>query len=143
MGKAGASVAIVLLVLLLPLGLASPAALDTHVVAVPPSADPSTGAVGLRGGYLNSVFVVDVAGTLTFTNADITAHDLVSTEDGPADNPWCARFVGHHDCPLFASPLIGLGKQGVVEGTDQLVPGTTYTFYCSIHHWMTGTLVAI
>lgn len=139
MGKAGASVAIVLLIALVPLGLASPAALDATVVAVPPSVDPA----GTRGGYLNSVFVVDVAGTLTFLNADIAAHDIVSEELGPTENPWCARYVGHHFCPLFASPLVGLGGQATVEGTDQLEPGRTYTFFCSVHHWMTGTLVAI
>lgn len=142
MGKAGASVAIVLLIALVPLSLASPAALDATVVAVPPSVDPN-GSVGTRGGYLNNVFVVDVDGTLTFVNADITAHDIVSEELGPTDNPWCARYVGHHFCPLFASPLVGLGGQTTVEGTDQLEPGRTYHFFCSVHHWMTGTLVAI
>lgn len=144
MGTAWASAAIVILVSLVPLGvLASPAALDSHIVAVPPSADAATGTVGTRGGYLGGVTVVDIAGTLTFTNADISAHDVVSDALGPTDNPWCSRYVAHHFCPLFASRLTGLGGQVVVEGTDQLVPGTTYTYFCSVHHWMSGTLVAI
>ncbi len=143
MGKAWACGAIVALLALVPLGAASPLALASHIVVVPPGVDPSTGSVGTRGGYLPGVVVADISGTLTLTNADIAAHDVISDAVGPTDNPWCWRYVGHHPCPLFASPLIGLGKQAKVEGTDQLVPGTAYTFFCSVHHWMTGTLVAI
>lgn len=132
-----------LVVLVVPLGVASPAALDTHALVVPPSVDPATGAVGARGGYAGSVVVADVAGTLTLTNADLIAHDLVAREPGPEDNPWCVRFAGFDPCPLFASPIVGMAGQATVEGTDQLVPGTTYPFVCSIHHWMQGTLIAI
>ena len=143
MGQAWARAAMALLLAASPLALASPAALDSMVIAFPPSADPTTGAIGTRGGYANVVAVADVAGTLTFQNLDITAHDVIAHDLGPTDNPWCARYVGHHFCPLFASPLVGLGEQAVVEGTDQLQPGTTYEFFCSVHHWMTGTLVAV
>ena len=144
MGKAGGSVALVLVLLAIPMTvLASPAAFDSIITTVPPSLDPTTGAIGTRGGYASAVIVADVAGTLTLVNADITAHDLISDELGPADNPWCSRYVGHHFCPLFASPIVGLGGQAVVQGTDQLESGKTYSFFCSIHHWMTGTLVAV
>ncbi|HET6403846.1 MAG TPA: hypothetical protein VFH78_04310 [Candidatus Thermoplasmatota archaeon] len=142
MGQAWARLVLASL-LLVPVVAASPAALDTRVVALPPSVDPSTGGVGMRGGYAPVVVVADVSGTLTFTNLDIAAHDIIAKQLGPTDNPWCSRYVGHHFCPLFASPLIGLGKEAVVEGTDQLQPGRTYDFFCSIHHWMTGTIVAI
>lgn len=143
MGKAWVSGGIVLLLGALPLVLASPAALDTKVVAIPPSVDPTTGAIGTRGGYANAVAVVDVAGTLTFVNADISAHDLVAREAGPSDAPWCSRYAGQGSCPLFASRIVGLGGEAVVEGTDRLAPGATYGFFCSIHPWMSGTLVAV
>lgn len=130
--------------LILPMVHASPAAIDTTILTIPPSVDPTTGAIGTRGGYAPIAVVADVAGTLTITNADLTAHDIVSVAPGPADNAWCARFVvGHGYCPLFASPLVGLGRSAVVQGTEQLVPGATYPFFCSVHHWMEGTLVAI
>jgi len=126
----------------LPVGHASPAALDSQIVTVPPSIDAAHASVGTRGGYLVGVVVADVEGTLTLANADITAHDVVADADGPAGKPWCARFRDR-PCPLFASPLVGLGGQAAVAGTDELVPLATYTFSCSIHSWMTGTLVAI
>lgn len=144
MGNVGwASAAAIALLTFAPVALASAAALDTYVVTVPPSADPTTGAVGTRGGYLVAAVVADVDGTVTLVNADLSAHDVVSDALGPTDNPWCPRYVGHRFCPLFASPLVGLGGEAVVEGTDQLVPGTTYGFFCSVHSWMTGTLVAV
>lgn len=134
--------AAIVAMLVAPGGLASPAGLETHVLATPPSLDP--GSVGTSGGYTPSFVVADVAGTLVLTNTDLRSHDLVSHELGPTDNPWCQDFVGHHFCPLFASPMAPpLGGQVVVDGTDQLVPGTTYSFFCSIHDWMEGTLVAI
>lgn len=142
MGQAWASVAgIVLVLTVLPLTtLASPAAIDTQIVAIPPSVDP----VGTRGGYATLVAVADVDGTLTFVNADISAHDVIAEEPGPTDNAWCARYIGGHGyCPIFASRLVGVGGQAVIEGTDQLEAGTTYAFYCSVHHWMQGTIVAI
>lgn len=138
-----AGVAAAIILCLVPAVAASPAALTTHIATVPPSVDPTTGQVGTRGGYAVTVVVADTAGTLTLTNLDLTAHDLVADELGPTDNPWCPRFVGHHDCPLFASPIAGLGDQVDVEGLAQLEPGTTHEFFCSIHHWMTGTIVAI
>lgn len=145
MGKAWASAAVVALAMLnVPLiAHATPATLDSTIIAVPPSADMRTGSIGARGGYLTLAVVADVEGTLTFTNADLTAHDVISRAVGPGDNLWCARYVTLGTCPLFASPIIGMAEQAPVEGTDQLVPGTAYEFYCSIHPWMTGKLVAV
>lgn len=141
MGAVGASLAILFLLIAVPLTLASPAALDGHIVTIPPSVNPLTGQVGTRGGYATTVVLADVAGTLTLTNADLSAHDVVSQALGPASNAWCPCYVGPHYCPLFASPLVRLGGEGVVQGTEQLEPGTTYEFFCSVHPWMRGTLV--
>lgn len=118
-----------LVALLAPASLATPLALETH-------------AVTSANSYVTREVVVDVAGTLTLLNVDLPAHDIVAVASGPADNPWCGRFAGRA-CPLFASPLVGLGEQAVVEGTDQLAPLASYDFYCSVHPWMTGTLTAL
>jgi len=122
-----------ILAFLAPAAFASPLGLDTHAAAAP-TADGYD--------YVLDQVVADVAGTLTFTNLDLRAHDVVSDADGPPDNPWCGRFL-NRACPLFASPLVGLGGQATVEGTDQLAPLESYAFYCSIHPWMTGTLTAV
>lgn len=140
MGQAWASAgALALLCALALVAQASPAALDTYVVAIPPSVDP----IGTRGGYATLVVVADTAGTLTLVNADITAHDVVADDPGPGTNAWCTRFAGHGYCPLFASRIVGIAGETPVEGTQALEPGSTYGFHCSIHHWMQGTLVAI
>lgn len=122
-----------LLALAGPLGLASPLALDTHVVT---SEFP--------GGYDYTVeeVLVDVEGTLTLTNVDLRAHDVIAVANGPPDNPWCDRYHWRA-CPLFASRLLGLAEQGPVEGIAQLTPLESYAFYCSTHPWMTGRITAI
>ena len=46
-------------------------------------------------------------------------------------------------CPAFWSDWADLGETVTVLGLDQLAPGATYAFYCSIHPQMQGTLVAL
>lgn len=116
-------------VLVMPAVTATPLGLETYAVSV-------------NNGYVTKDVVVDVAGTLTLVNLDLPTHDIVAKAHGPDDNPWCQRFFAGA-CPLFASALIGLGQEGVVEGTDQLTPLESYEFYCSAHPWMTGTLTAL
>lgn len=138
-GKAGLVVAL-LFALALPLTNASPVGVPAHVVTreVP------------GGGFqfVPADLVVDIAGSLTLTNGDLAGHDVVSIENGPESNPWCGRFTWR-DCPLFASPIVGLGNQASVEGldgleaTDPLGETKIYDYYCSIHPWMTGTITTI
>lgn len=128
-----------LLALPLFLALCVPAAFATPLAA-PTFVTTTQG--GGSGDYTGDTFVVDVAGTLTLVNADLRAHDVVSVANGPDSNPWCGRYATG-DCPLFASRLAPLGGQAVVEGTEQLTPLESYEFYCSLHPWMTGTLIAI
>lgn len=123
----------------LPLAGGSSLGVDTHVVArdVPGS--------GFQ--FVPAALIVDVSGDLMLTNTDLAGHDLVAVESGPETQPWCGRFS--RDCPLFASEIVGLGRQARVHGTETLPASdpfgkvVTYAFYCSVHPWMTGTLTTV
>jgi plastocyanin len=73
--------------------------------------------------YLTPVMVTAPGGPLNFTNLDVAQHDVVS------------------DQGLFKSKLIGLGQTAPVEGLDAVKSGQSYTFHCSIHPGMRGTLI--
>jgi len=100
---------------------------------------PSSGPVGATivagpGAYLTTyatpVMTVRVAGLLNFINNDLPQHDVTAVD------------LGSDGKPLFQSKLIGLGEVAQVAGTDRLVAGRSYAFYCSIHPGMRGTLIA-
>jgi plastocyanin len=99
-------------------------------------------------GYLTPAMVVSKAsGTLVYTNLDIVRHDVVQDvrKDGVASkgkDPWCKRFR-RGQCPLFWAPLIGLGESTDVQGLKNTVPGKVYSFYCSLHPGMRGTLAVV
>ncbi|HLE96345.1 MAG TPA: hypothetical protein VI997_03160 [Candidatus Thermoplasmatota archaeon] len=136
-----------LLALAVPATTASPVGAESHILASVPTTNSGSAGVGTGGGYVVDVAVVDVAGTLTFTNTDLRSHDVVASDDGPATNPWCSRYTTRA-CPLFASPLVGGNPlagpaEAVVEGIHQLTPLVSYEFECSIHPGMEGTLTAI
>lgn len=80
---------------------------------------------------LANVFVpgdlsVRAGARLTFGHSDAAPHNVVADETGRRG-------------PLFASRTITAGQSAVVTGVDRLRPGT-YTFYCSIHPRMRGSL---
>lgn len=110
----------------------------------PPSATPSV--VVLPGGWLTQyatpVLAIPPGGALDLYNVDVMYHDVVSHEVGPADQPWCANFETG-SCPLFWTRLAGLGEQVPVLGLEHARPGGTYTFYCTKHNGMQGTLVVL
>lgn len=102
-----------------------------------------TGPSAQTVGYLTPVVAVQRGGALTLVNADIMRHDVVALGSaGPSDQPWCERFEGY-PCPLFWSDLAGLGGQRPVLGLENVAPGATYTYYCTLHHGMKGTLVVL
>lgn len=69
---------------------------------------------------------IDEGGSLQFLNADVEPHDVTSQE------------FGSDGAPLFASATISAGT-APVEGVGDLDPGT-YSFYCTVHDWMSGLL---
>jgi plastocyanin len=112
-----------------------------------------SGALALTGpqakfyGYLTPVIAAAKGGDLTYTNLDLERHNVVHdvAQDGfggPSDQPWCKQFKGAK-CPVFYSELIGLAQSEPVLGLENLEPGTTYTFFCTLHPGMKGTLLAL
>lgn len=79
-------------------------------------------------GYTTPVMVASKSGSLTYANFDVAPHDVVSNAPGPIDGA------------LFRSALIGLGMTAEVEGLENTVAGQAYSFYCSLHGSMKGTL---
>jgi plastocyanin len=79
-------------------------------------------------GYLTTTATVPAGGSLVFTNYDILMHDVTSTDRAPDGGP------------LFSTPLIGFGQSATAEGLDRLQPGHSYSFFCSLHANMRGTL---
>lgn len=103
--------------------------------------------------YATPVVVAPTAAPVTFVNTDIQPHDVVAKTNfaSQADAkkaPWCSNFKTKkgkktiYNCPVFWSEAVGTGESTSVEGIDGLTSGQQYSFYCSIHPRMTGTLVA-
>ena len=104
-----------------------------------------SGPQGQFYGYLTPVIVASRGGEVSYTNIDLVRHDVVQDPRadgvaGPDNQPWCGRFAAGK-CPVFWTPLIGLGQTTAVKGLDNIKPGTTYSFYCSLHPGMRGRLL--
>lgn len=87
--------------------------------------------------------VIEQGDTVTYHNADVMAHDVVSDVLGP-DRPWCA--VGGFlpgECPLIWSPLIALGRETPVYGVEELASGREVVYKCTIHPGMEGQLIVL
>jgi polyvinyl alcohol dehydrogenase (cytochrome) len=99
-------------------------------------------------GYLTPAMVASKqTGRVLYTNLDVVRHDVMQDvrTDGVASkgkDPWCKRFA-KGKCPLFLAPLLGLGETAEVQGFKNTVPGRSYTFYCSLHPGMRGTLAVV
>src|SRR3954462_12751982 len=115
-----------------PLATAAPARPAMVLGHVPTDPSPLTGAVvvgpgGAVVGYDTKVVVITQGMPLTFVNLDELAHTVTS---GATDA---------NGLPLFSGNALP-GKTSTVAGADKLAPGT-YTFYCSFHPNMQGTLI--
>jgi polyvinyl alcohol dehydrogenase (cytochrome) len=79
-------------------------------------------------GYATPAMVSFAGSPLSFTNLDVVQHDVTATDKGPDGRP------------LFQSKLIGLGETATVDRAEKLQSGRSYSFYCSLHPGMKGTL---
>lgn len=99
-------------------------------------------------GYLTPAMVASKQlGRVLYTNLDIVRHDVIQDPraDGVAGkgkDPCCRRF-GKGKCPLFWTPLLGLGETAEVQRLKNAVAGKKYTFYCSLHPGMRGSLAVV
>jgi plastocyanin len=132
------------IVTLAVLAWSAPTGSATAVADSGPAAQAVTGFGAQSYGYLTPVVVVSKGGTVTYTNLDIVRHDVVQYATahvhGSSRRPWCRQFP-RRLCPIFYSPLIGLGQSEAVQGLRYVKPGQVYTFYCTLHPGMRGTLI--
>ena len=116
----------------------SPVVVDVPNSLVPqaPAAGPApevratvaTGPQAATAGYATRTVVVRAGSGADFLNADNAGHDVVSeAKDANAQR-------------LFRSAVVGTGKTTPIVGVEGLAPGT-YTFFCSVHSTMRGSLV--
>ena len=118
------------------------------VMATPGSANAAVAATGPGGflaGFVPPVVVIAPGEDITYVNADIAPHDFVAYEAYMSKKqakkaPWCSGF-DRGKCPLFWSQTITAGQSTEVLGTENVVSGKQYTFYCSRHPGMKGTLI--
>lgn len=105
---------------------------------------------GFAHGYLTETITISKGDTIAFTNLDVFEHNFVQDveADGFGGKPnvdWCrSEDDDHHEhahgCPVFWSELIPGGETTQVKGLKRVKPGKTYTFFCTLHHNMKGTL---
>lgn len=116
-----------------PLRTLSNAGVQSQVVAVPVNT------------YAPTDLYVDRKLGLNYTNFDLNRHDVVARDDFRPDGSaaWCADFPSGR-CPQFWTPLIdGGGTQAKVLGLEDAEVNKTYTYYCSIHPYMVGTITVV
>jgi plastocyanin len=122
-------------------------ALVSIALLAPPAAAAvaAAGPGGFVAGFATPVVVVERGETLTFYNADVPMHDFVAVD---AFTPralerktkWCSGYRRGR-CPLFWSARIGVGGSTKVLGLTRVKPGKQYSFYCTVHPGMKGTLI--
>ncbi len=116
-----------------------------NAVSVPPAYVVTSGPGSQFYGYTAPVIVIEKGGAVTYVNLDIAMHNVVQdpAADGIAGSnkqPWC-RSYKKGQCPLFWTKQIAVGQQTEVLGLDKIEPGASYTFFCTLHESMRGTLV--
>jgi plastocyanin len=109
------------------------------------AAQAVTGPTAKYYGYLTPVIVIQKGEGITYTNLDVERHNVtqdVNTDGvhGSSKRKWCTLFPAGK-CPVFYSPLIGLGQSVSVRGLQYVKPGQVYTFYCTLHPGMKGHLI--
>ena len=116
-------------------------------LAVPAhAAVAAAGPGGFAAGFATPVIVVAKGEALTFVNGDVAPHNVTAfdaflSKKDAKKAKWCSAF-DKGKCPLFWSPTITAGEQTTVEGLDRIETGKQYTFICTLHPNMKGTLIA-
>lgn len=110
----------------------------------------AAGPGGFFYGYLTPEITISEGDSIAFANFDIFEHNFVHDVEtdgfgGKKKVPWCKKNTddhGDHDhgCPVFWSELIEANETAQVKGLKRVKPGKTYTFFCTVHHNMKGTL---
>ena len=113
--------------LLAPLALLAALLVPGHGTAAPAGAVIAVGPGGATIGYLSKVAVEPAGTPMTFVNGDQLAHTVTSV-DRDQDGK-----------PLFSGNALP-GTTSIIPGVDKLRAGT-YSFVCSFHPNMQGTLV--
>lgn len=127
------------------------------VLAAPAAATSGAEHQGVAGpggfvhGYLTSTITIAKGDTILFRNLDVFDHNIVHDVEtdgfgGKRNVAWCKSVSGNgHEhstaCPVFWSELIGTGGSTQVMGLNRVKAGKSYTFFCTEHHNMKGTLV--
>jgi glucose/arabinose dehydrogenase/plastocyanin len=76
--------------------------------------------------FLPPSATISQGGRLTFANTDVAPHNVIADATGK-------------NGPIFGSATVTAGGQADVKGVDKLKPAT-YTFHCSVHPQMHGSL---
>ena len=100
------------------------------------------GPVAETFGFAGPAAVTTVGGPLVLVNADPgVPHNVWSDAKRPKSSAsWCTAFA-KGQCPLFWSETISGGETADVLGLERTVSGTQYTYFCSVHPGMQGTLL--
>lgn len=124
------------------------AAAALAVVAVPAPAHAIvifSGPGAFATGYTTPVVVAPQGGPLEYVNGDIQPHNVIAFEDFlpkkvAKKTEWCKGYE-KKECPIFWSKTVTLGATATVQGLENTESGEQYTFFCSVHPGMKGTLV--
>lgn len=105
---------------------------------------------GVAYGYLTPTITISKGDKISFTNLDAFEHDFVHDVEtdgfgGKRNVRWCKEENGHdqhdHGCPVFWSERLEAGETTKVLGLKRVKRDRTYTFFCTLHHNMKGTLI--
>ncbi len=114
----------------------------------PASAAVAVAAPGsFAAGFATPVVIAPAATGVTFVNGDIQPHNVIANEDFLSKKdakkfPWC-KYYPKGECPIFWSDTVGQGGTAEVLGLENLTSGSQYSFFCSTHPAMTGTLIKV
>ena len=109
-------------------------------IATATAAGPGTaivaGPYAQNAGFATPTMVITKGSDASLVNADpLSPHSVVSTKTHRVKVG--RRYVRK---PLFATNVVGSGTVVTIAGTSGLKPGS-YSFVCSLHGGMKGTLI--